>query len=443
MTAQKRGATDNRTYDWGLVSIVATLLAFGAVMVFSAGFAQGIYGLNNPYYFFIYQLIWIALGTVALIAAARIPYGIWEKWSVPLMGVAVLSLIAVVLFGDETFGSTRTFFGGRVQPSEPAKIAIIIYISAWLASKGERVRDVQVGLLPFAMLMGIITVLLVSQPDISTAFLIVATATIMFFIAGANLKQLALIAAGGAITFWLIIRYSTYAGGRVERFVESFRDPIASNEWQTGQAMRALARGGLTGVGLGNGEAKLPGRLPVSWSDNIFAVIGEELGLLGALLVILLFALLAYRGLRTALRAPDNFGMLLATGITAQVTLQALLNTAVAVAMAPPTGVTLPFISYGGSSLVTLMGGIGILLSVSRARGQMTSDTSSLASSLGPSGQSAYARSDFRWRDRGTRVSGAGSGRTTPASQASRGRSANQPRSAAGPPARRTRSRTG
>jgi len=164
---------------------------------------------------------------------------------------------------------------------------------------------------------------------------------------------------------------------------------------------------------------------------------------LGALLVILLFALLAYRGLRTALRAPDNFGMLLATGITAQVTLQALLNTAVAVAMAPPTGVTLPFISYGGSSLVTLMGGIGILLSVSRARGQMTSDTSSLASSLGPSGQSAYARSDFRWRDRGTRVSGAGSGRTTPASQASRGRSANQPRSAAGPPARRTRSRTG
>ncbi len=403
MTVQKRGAPNQASYDWGLLSIVATLLLFGTVMVFSASFAQGIFGKENPYYYAMYQLGWIALGSIALIVAARIPYEFWEKWSVPLMGIALLSLVAVVFFGDETFGSTRTFFHGRVQPSEPAKIAIIIYISAWLASKGERVRDVQVGLLPFAMLMGIITLLLISQPDISTAALIVATAIIMFFVAGANGKQMLLIAVGGTITFALIVRYSSYAGGRVERFWESFRDPMASKEWQVGQAVRALARGGVTGMGLGNADAKLPGYLPVSWSDNIFPVIGEELGFLGVLLVILLFALLAYRGLRTALHAPDNFGMLLATGITALVTLQALLNVAVSVSLAPPTGVTLPLISYGGSSLVTIMGGIGILLSVSRGHGPGPAGAS-------PLGRSTNARLDFRWWDRGARLSGAGGG---------------------------------
>lgn len=434
MTVQKRGGSNNRTYDWGLLSIVATLLMFGTVMVFSASFAQGIYGFDRPYYFVAFQLAWIALGVVALTVAARIPYSIWEQWSVPLMGAALLSLLAVVLFGDETFGSTRTFFGGRVQPSEPAKIAIIIYISAWLASKGARVRDVQVGLLPFAMLMGIVTVLLVSQPNISTAILIVATASIMFFIAGANLMQLVLIALGGGVTFWLVIRYSSYAGGRVQRYVESFRDPLTSNEWQVEQAMRALTRGGLTGVGLGNGEAKLPGYLPMSWSDNIFALIGEELGLLGLLVVILLFALLAYRGLRTALRAPDTFGMLLATGITSLVILQALLHTAVAVALSPPTGVPLPLISYGGSSLVTMMGGIGILLSVSRAHGHKASDSL-------PLGKSAYARLDFRWRDRGARVSGSGGGSPTDADQPSGKRSAGQSRTAGSQADRRSRLR--
>jgi cell division protein FtsW len=170
--------------------------------------------------------------------------------------------------------------------------------------------------------------------------------------------------------------------------------------------VRALLRGGIFGVGLGNGEAKLPGYLPVSWSDNIFAVVGEELGLLGALLVIFLFTMLAYRGLRAALRAPDNFGMLLATGLTSLLILQAILNAAVTVAVAPPTGVTLPFISYGGSSLVTVLGGVGILLSIGRANRLAPSGSSS-------SGRAPYARFDFGWRNRGTRIPGAGSRSST------------------------------
>lgn len=401
MSMNTRVAPAKAHYDWGLLTIVVTLLMFGLVMVFSASFAYGIILRENPYYHLTKQIAWIAIGIVAMIIAARIPYTFWQRWSIWLMGGALVALIAVLIFGSETFGATMSFLRGSIQPSEPAKIIIIIYVSTWLASKGTRIRDVQVGLLPFAVLMGVITVLLVAQPDISAAILIVVTATIMLYIAGAEIRQLLIAGLIGAATFWLIISYSAYAPGRIDRYLQSIDDPLASTEYQTEQAIKALLRGGMFGVGLGDGVAKVPGHLPASWHDNIYAVIGEELGLLGTLFVILLFALLAYRGLRTALHARDNFGMLLATGITALLTLQTLLNMAVGVALAPPTGVTLPLISYGGSSVLTVLGAIGILLSISRY-----SEESGAPS---PTGKTAYAGLDFGWRNRGTRLSGVGS----------------------------------
>ena len=179
----------------------------------------------------------------------------------------------------------------------------------------------------------------------------------------------------------------------------SIRNPLESAEWQSVQSAQAMINGGALGVGVGNSQAKYPGYLPVSWSDNIFAIIGEELGLVGALFVILLFALLAYRGLRIALERPDNFGMLLATGITTLLILQAVLNTAVVVAVAPPTGVTLPFISYGGSSLVTALGAIGIMLNISR---QIRPGVAPPAAT----GNLAYARFDFGWGNGRPRLSG-------------------------------------
>jgi len=403
-TMKRQNESATSYYDWGMLTIVMTLLGLGLVMVFSSSFAQGLYGNNNPYHYIIRQLIWSVIGLAAMVFAARVPYRTWERWSVVLMAVALLSLMTVVIFGSERIGAIRTFFNGSVQPSEPAKIIIVMYISAWLASKGERIRDVRVGLLPFSVLMGAVAVLIVAQPNISTAILIVATASLMFFIAGAEMKQLLVIAAGAAATFWLVIKYSVYANGRVQRYLESLWDPMRSNEYQVQQSVEALVRGGIWGSGVGNGTAKLPGYLPVSWSDNIFAVIGEEMGLIGALLIIFLFAMLAYFGLRTALRAPDDFGMLLATGITASLTLQALLNIAVIVAAAPPTGVTLPFISYGGSSLVTALGAVGILLNISRHAGEGTMPTAL--------GSRMYARFDFGWRNRGTRLSGTLSDRT-------------------------------
>ncbi|MEZ4640787.1 MAG: putative peptidoglycan glycosyltransferase FtsW [Caldilineaceae bacterium] len=389
------------SYDWGLLTIVSALLIFGLVMVFSASFPWAMTFYTSPFHFVIQQLRWLALGLAAMAVAAMIPYTVWERWSVLMMGVGLLALMAVIVAGDTVLGATRTLFNGRVQPSEPVKIIILIYVSTWLASKGDRIRQINYGLIPFGILMGIVTGLIVAQPNISTAILIVATASIIFFLAGAELKQLLIGAGIALITFWLVITRSGYAKGRVDAYLTSVLDPLSSSNWQIGQAAEAIVRGGPTGVGLGKSIEKLPNNLPLSWSDNIFAIIGEELGLIGSLLVILLFALLAYRGFRIASESPDMFGSLLAVGITSLIVLQALIHIAVAVAMAPPTGVTLPYISYGGSSLVTTLGATGILLNISRYRGAPLA--------MRPQGGLSYASFNFGWRNRGTRLSGAGS----------------------------------
>ena len=398
MTVERSKAKAKGRYDWGLLSVVSILLSLGVVMVFSASYPRGMEGFGDPYYFVFRQVVWLVIGVAALIVTARIPYTLWDRWSIPIMGVALLSLLAVIIIGAERFGATRTYYNGSIQPSEPAKIAIIVYVSAWLTSKGRRIRDARAGLLPFGVLMGIVAVLIVLQPEISTAVLIVATAAIMLFVAGADMKQLALVGVIATGTFLMVIQYSSYAGDRIQRYLDSMGNPLASDEWQVSQGVQALMRGGLFGTGLGNGQAQQTGYLPVSWSDNIYGVIGEELGLLGALFVILLFALLAWRGLRIALRSPDNFGMLLATGITTILILQALLNTAVIVAAAPPTGVTLPFVSYGGSSLVASLAGIGILLSISRFSVESTARAPQL-------GRYSYERVDLRRGDGRSRVS--------------------------------------
>ena len=390
--------------DWALATVLTCLILFGFVMVFSASYPWALENRGSPFYYVFQQTRWLGVGLLALVTAALVPYRIWERWSIPLMALGMIALMAVIFLGDSRFGATRTFFGGRVQPSEPVKVIVLIYISTWLASKGSRIKDINYGLIPFGVLMGIVTGLIVAQPDISTTILIVATALTIFFLAGAELKQLLLGGFVAVVTFWLVITRNSYASRRVSALLESIQSPLDSSEWQIREASMAIVKGGPLGVGLGNSTEKLPGRLPLSWSDNIFAVIGEEMGLLGTLLVILLFALFVYRGLRIASESPDTFGSLLAVGITALIILQAIIHIAVAVAIAPPTGVTLPFISFGGSSLVTSMGAAGILLNISRYRGQP-------APAMAPS-QPAHAPSYFGWRNRGTRVSGSRRRRT-------------------------------
>jgi cell division protein FtsW len=351
-------------YDYLLIIVMAALLIVGLMMVYSATFALGYQLYGQPAYFFIRQALWMGIGLIAMIVTARIEYHTWRTWSIPIMAGALLLLGLVLAVGSDRFGGQRWLLNGSIQPSEMAKLAVIIYIADWLSSKGPRIRRVTYGLIPFAILLGFVTGLIMLQPDFSTAVLIAVTAVGMFFIAGGDLWQM--IASGilGGTTFALLITRSEYRMARITSFLNPLGDHLGNN-YQIRQILIALGSGGITGLGLGASRQKF-GYIPASHTDGIFAILGEELGLVGCLVVIALFAFLAYRGFRVAMVAPDAFGTVLAGGITCSLIVQALINIAVVTATAPFTGIPLPFISFGGSSLVISMTGVGLLLAISR-----------------------------------------------------------------------------
>lgn len=375
MSAWKtRNKTLIPTFDYPLLVLIAALVCFGLVMVFSASYAFAYVNTDNPLYFFVRQLVWTGLGAVALVIALSIDYRLWRDWALPIMGVTLLLLLLVLLFGGVKFGARRQFFDGSVQPSEIAKLAIIIYIAAWLSSKGSNLRQVSYGLAPFAVLLGLLVGLILAQPDIDTAMMITLTAVAMFFIAGADLLQMAILGLLGTITFAGVIFFSDHARDRMQIFISSIANPIQTQSFHLREALYALIEGGVFGQGLANGVHKLPGGLPAVHSDSIFAVVGEELGLVGTLLVLALFLFFAYRGTRIAMRATDTFGTLLAFGITTWLVVQAFINMAVITATFPLSGLPLPFFSYGGSSTVINLAAVGILLNISRGGGGIQFD---------------------------------------------------------------------
>lgn len=350
--------------DYPLIIILASLLLIGLLMVYSSSFDFASRVLDQqPTYFFGKQIIWTLLGVAGMIVMMSIDYHIWRRFSVSLMGGTLLLLILLLIVGQERFGSVRTLFEGSVQPSELCKLIIIIYVADWLSSKGERLRMVTYGLVPFAILIGVVASLIVMQPDFSTAILIVVTAIAMFFIAGADIVQLGIGLIFGGATFGFLISRSEHALARVKVYLGSLGG--ADVGYHVQQNLDALRAGGITGTGLGDGVYKL-GILPLAHNDSIFAVLGEELGLIGCLLVVGLFVALAYRGFQIALEAPDDFGTVLAAGLTCWLIFQALINFAVITNTLPFTGIPLPFISYGGSSLAVSMTGVGLLLGISR-----------------------------------------------------------------------------
>jgi len=304
---------------------------------------------------------------VVLIVLARIDYRLWQRWAVLMMAGTLLLLGIVVVAGSEKFGAQRWILNGSIQPSELAKVSIVIYIAAWVTSKGDKIRQVSYGLLPFAILIGLVTGLILLQRDLSTAFLIAVTAWIMFFVGGADLLQLVATCIFGIATFFLLIAREPYRMERITAYLNREADPSGSS-FQVNQALTALASGGLFGKGLGASSQKF-GFVPAVHTDTIMAVLGEELGLIGGLILIGLFVLLACRGFKIALEASDPFGTILAAGLTCALSLQALANMAVVTATVPYAGIPLPFVSYGGSSMVTSMACVGLLLSVSRGRG--------------------------------------------------------------------------
>ena len=353
--------------DYVLILAIAALVILGLMMVYSSTFDMAYVHYDNANRFLTRQLIWTGLGTAALIVLARLDYRLWQRWAVLIMAGTLLLLGVVVVAGSEKFGAQRWILNGSIQPSELAKISIVIYIATWVTSKGDKIRQVSYGLLPFAILIGLVTGLILLQRDLSTAFLIAVTAWIMFFVAGADLLQLVATCIFGIATFFLLIAREPYRMERIATYLNREADPSGSS-FQVNQALTAFASGGLLGKGLGASSQKF-GFVPAVHTDTIMAVLGEELGLVGCLILIGLFVLLAYRGFKIALEASDPFGTILATGLTCTISLQALVNMAVVTATVPYAGVPLPFVSYGGSSMVTSMACVGLLLSISRGRG--------------------------------------------------------------------------
>lgn len=361
----KSNEQDLHRYDYLLVVVIAALLLVGLMMIYSATFALGYQVHGQPTYYLMRQSLWAAIGILAMIIIARIEYHTWRLFSIPIMAGTVLLLGMVLLVGDERFGGQRWLINGSIQPSELSKLAIIIYIADWLSSKGEQIRKVSYGLVPFAILLGFITGLIVLQRDLGTAILIGVTALAMFFIAGGQMWQILLSGILGGGTLFFLITQSSYRMARITAFLDPLGTDPTGTGYQIRQILIALGSGGITGLGLGASRQKF-GYIPASHTDGIFAILGEELGFIGAVIVIGLFATLAYRGFRIALESPDAFGRVLAAGITCSLVFQAIVNIGVVTATLPFTGIPLPFISFGGSSLVISLASAGFLLSISR-----------------------------------------------------------------------------
>jgi cell division protein FtsW len=393
----KRARKARARFDYALVLAVAALLIIGLMMVYSATFDWSYQEHGNSFLIASRQFMWVGLGVVALIAIALTPYDWWQQAAVPVMGVTLVLLISVLFVGEEIFGAKRSFLGGSIQPGELAKLAMIIYVAAWLTSKGDQIRDVTYGLIPFAVLIGVVAGLIVAQPDVSTSVMIVLTALAMFFFAGADIVQLAVSGVVSVITFLVLINQFPHAKKRLTEWIEVWGDPTRVS-YHIRQALIAMGSGGPVGVGLGEGKQKL-GYLPTPHTDSIFAVLGEELGLFGCLIVVGLFVLLAYRGFKIARESPDAFAALLACGVTCWLVFQALVNVAVVTGLLPFTGVALPFISSGGSSMVVSLAGVGLLLSISRGKRIGKRTQGRIGKALQP------AALDRRWGDRGPRLS--------------------------------------
>jgi cell division protein FtsW len=399
--AQRRGLL--AAIDPYLVAIVVTLIAFGGMMVYSTTFDWSFQDFGSSTAIFFNQFRWMAVGVGVAALLMIIDYRVWKRFAVPILLSTIGILLAVLLFSDFRFGARRAFLNGSYQPSELAELAMIIYMAAWLSAKNARLGSLVRGLLPFGVIVGTVALLVVLQPDLSAAVMVVAVAGVMYFLAGANWLHLGAII--GVLVAGVVFLSSAgllpdYAQDRIDEYVTGISD-LTQSSYHTRQAVIAFVNGGWTGVGLGNGRQKY-GPLPAPHTDSIFATIGEEMGVIGASVVIGLYIAFVMRGLRISRRAPDTFGTLLAAGVAMWVAIKAVLNIAVMLNVLPQTGTPLPFISYGGSSLVALMAGVGLLLSVARvtSRNETT-----------PKRKSASANTDRGWRNGGTRISGAGNRR--------------------------------
>jgi cell division protein FtsW len=340
----------------------------GLVMVLSASSVTALYEYGSSWYHFKRQLLWLGLGTAAMVLVMRVDYHWWRRHTTALLAGAgaLMVLVLVPGLGVNVNGSSRWLGYGfaRIQPSEFAKLAVLLFVADLLARRSDRVADLHLTLKPVLVVFAAFAGLLMLQPNLGTTLILGAIVFVMLFVSGVAVRPLlGAFAAGGALAV-VAATMESYRRRRLLGFIDPWADP-QNTGYQTIQSQVGISRGGIVGVGLGASRAKW-GFLPFAHTDFIFAVIAEELGLIGALLVVALFVALGVAGIRTAIRAPDRYGMLLATGITAWILIQAFVNIGAVVGVLPITGVPLPFVSFGGSSLLVTMASVGLLLSVAR-----------------------------------------------------------------------------
>ena len=356
-----------RRGDRALLLAVAALTAFGLVMVFSASEVQGWLWFHNAAYYFERQLVWLLIGVVLLFAGANLDYHRLRPLAWPL-GVGTVVLMVMVLlphFGVEVNGARRWLRLGplQMQPAELAKIGAIIFMALWLERHRDRLSSLENGVVPFLALLGLTILLVILERDLGTTLILAGILLAQFLVAGGRKRHVLLLALIMALCVYLFILMEPYRLHRILAFFDPWADPLNTG-FQAIQSVVALGSGGFAGVGLGHSIQKYQW-LPFAHTDFIFAIVGEETGLIGTSAVLALFGLFAYRGYRVALKAPDAFGSLLACGVTTWIALQALINIAAVTVTLPTTGIPLPFISYGGSSLAIALLAVGILINVS------------------------------------------------------------------------------
>ena len=356
--------------DLPFLVLVLTLVAFGLVMLYSASYAVALYRRNDAFAYIRPQLLFAAVGLIALYLASRVDYHIYHKLAWPMLGLSLVLLVAV-LFMPEYNGCKRWIVLpglGTLQPSEIAKFSVILTFSHIISLNHQRMKRFSVGVLPFAAILGVLAVLMLLEPHLSGTLLLFGIGAVLMFVGGTGMRWFALAGGLGAAAIAgaviLLPDLVPYAADRLSSWIDPFSDPLGDGH-QTIQSLYAIGSGGATGLGLGNSRQKYL-YVPEPQNDFIFSILCEELGFIGACLVILLFVLLLLRGAVIALRAPDKFGALLTVGFVVQVVMQAVLNMAVVTNTIPNTGISLPFFSSGGTSLMMLLGEMGIVLSVSR-----------------------------------------------------------------------------
>jgi cell division protein FtsW len=370
-----RGGVRRDRHDpaYSLLLAVMALTAIGIVMVYSSSSVRSYFSTSDPATQGLEQLVWAGIGLVGLIVAMRLDFRHLRYLAIPFYVITLALLVAVLVpgIGSEINGSRRWIVipgVGSLQPAEFAKLAVVLYLAHWLDRRGNAAKSFWNGLIPFAMLVAPGFFLIAMEPDLGTAGVYAIVAVSVFFMAGANLLYLTAIAGAVMGAAWLMINATSYQLERVQTFLDPFRDPLGAG-YNTVQALLALALGGITGLGLGESRMKFL-YLPAPSTDFIYAIIGEEWGLVGTMTVLALFVVIAYQGYRIAITAPDTFSGLVACGLTTWLVAQAFINLAVVTALMPVTGIPLPFISAGGSALTINLAAVGILLSISRETNQ-------------------------------------------------------------------------